>query len=183
MIGGKVEVQGARELLKTFDRTAALAANLTKAWPAVGKLYSERESALFAGSGKIKGGAGKKWAPLSPRYIVARRREGLGGQTLVRTGLLRRSVTDDTPAKASYQYAVFGPSGRTAPHWVLHKHGTKRMPKRDPLPALTKGERSKVRAILSAYVGAAAEHPKSTSTDPLILGLREAMAAAKARGA
>lgn len=179
MIDGKVEVKGASELLKTLNRTQVLASNLSKAWPAVGEFYSVREQAIFDKGGR------PKWKPLSPHYIVQRRKEGLGGRTLVRTGLLKRSVTDARPAKSNDQMAVFGPAGRTAPHWVLHKHGTKRMPKRDPLPALTKGERSKVRDILAAYVTSAVKSgpTASASTDPMILGLREAMAAAKGRGA
>ena len=146
MIGGEVEVKGTSELLKKLEGVGRGADNLDDVWPDVGELFARRQKDLFAKGGR------PKWKPLSPRYIVARRGEGLGGRTLVRTGLLKRSVTDARPAKAGAKYAVFGPAGRTAPHWVLHKHGTKRMPKRDPLPAFTKGERAQVRDLIAKHI-------------------------------
>ena len=178
MISGKVEVDGAEMIGKRLDRTRVLTANYSAMWPAVGKLFAARQRKLFRGGGR------PKWAPLDPDYIMQRRAQGLSGRILVRTGRLRDEVSSPTPAKSSDRFAVFGPAGRTAPHWTLHKHGTKRMPKRDPLPSLTKGERSKIREMLADYVSSAWESKaSSTSSDPLITGLQAALAAARERGA
>lgn len=180
MIGGKVEVDGAKEISRKLDRTMVLAANYSGIWPAIGQLYAAREKKLFAGGGR------PKWKPLAPDYIMNRRRDGLGGKILIRTGRLRDAATDPDPAKSNTRMAVFGPAGRTAPHWVLHKHGTSRMPKRDPLPALTKGERKQVREILADYVTSAWDDKPSSSAgsgDPIITGLQAALASARARGA
>lgn len=178
MIEGKVEVDGAKELVAKFDRTLVLTSNFSGAWPAVGRMYAGRERKLFQSGGR------PKWKPLSPDYILNRRRDGLGGRILIRTGRLRDAVSSPTPAKSSTRFAVFGPSGRTAPHWTLHKYGTTRMPKRDPLPSLTKKERAGVRDIMADYITSAWKQPASSSaSDPLISGLQAALAAARERGA
>ena len=146
MISGKVGMVGVDKVARNLDRVAHAADDLGDVWPEVGDLFAMRQKAIFDKGGR------PKWKPLSPKYILQRRREGLGGRTLVRTGLLRDSVTQARPAKTGPKFAVFGPAGRTAPHWVLHKHGTKRMPKRDPLPNFTKKERGQVRDLIAVHI-------------------------------
>ena len=146
MISGTAEVVGSASLIKKLEEVGEGADNLGDVWPKIGQLFAKRQSDIFAKGGR------PRWKPLKPRYILQRRRDGLGGRTLVRTGALKRAATDPKPAKASPKYAVFGPAGRTAPHWVLHKHGTKRMPKRDPLPNFTKAERVQVRELIAKHV-------------------------------
>lgn len=122
------------------------AADLSPAWPGVGDWWRARELQVFARGGR------PRWAPLSPSYILARRRHGLGGAILVRTGRLRDAVTSRTPARATARWAVFGPHGRQAPHWSLVKTGTGSMPRRDPMPRLTPTERTQVRGIVAGHL-------------------------------
>ena len=146
MIQGKVGLVGTDRIASKLQAVAHAADDMSDVWPEVGDLFSSRQKSLFDKGGR------PKWKPLSPRYIMKRRNEGLSGRILVRTGLLRDAATSATPAKTSPKFAVFGPAGRTAPHWVLHKHGTKRMPKRDPLPTFTKKERGQVRDLIAEHI-------------------------------
>jgi phage gpG-like protein len=146
MIAGKVGLVGSDKIDRKLEQVAAAADDLGDMWPEVGEVFAERQRAIFTKGGR------PRWKPLDPDYILQRRRDGLGGRTLIRTGLLRDAVTQAKPAKTGPKFAVFGPAGRTAPHWVLHKHGTKRMPKRDPLPKFSKAERKRVRDLIAEHV-------------------------------
>lgn len=146
MIKGGVDLVGSARLISKLEQVAQGADDLSDAWPDVGEVFAARQKEIFDKGGR------PKWKPLSPDYILQRRREGLGGKTLVRTGLLRYAVTDSRPARSAGAYAVFGPAGRTAPHWTLHKYGTKKMPRRNPLPAFNKAERKQVRDLLAKHI-------------------------------
>ena len=127
---------------------AQAADDLSDAWDEVGALYAKRQKDIFNRGGR------PKWKPLSPDYIRAKRRDGLAGKIMVRTGVLRDAMTNPRPIRTAPQYVVFGPY-RKAPHWSLHKHGSRKMPKRDPLPPLTKAERRRVRDIIARHLAKA----------------------------
>lgn len=145
MIAPKVQIQG-DESDRMLLSVARSLTDLSPVWPKAGKWWARREEGIFARNGR------PRWKPLSPGYIVRRRKEGMGGHMLVRTGTLKRAVTSAAPKRATRQYAVFGPRGRAAPHWSLLKTGTSSMPKRDPAPPPTKAERAEVAKILADYV-------------------------------
>lgn len=130
---------------KKLAAVAEAADDLRDCWDEVGALYAKRQRDIFARGGR------PRWKPLSPDYIAAKRRDGLAGKTLVRTGLLRNAMTSPRPIRTAPRYVVFGPY-RKAPHWTLHKYGSRKMPKRDPLPPLTKAERVKVRDIIARHL-------------------------------
>ena len=146
MIDGRVGIIGVDRIDKKLLEVGHAADDLSSVWPEVGAFFAKRQRELFAKGGR------PKWKPLSPRYVVARRKDGFGGRTLVRTGVLRDAVTKATPAKQTDHYALFGPAEKTVGWWALHKHGTRRMPRRDPLPAFNKAERKTVRDLIAEHI-------------------------------
>jgi len=146
VIDGKVGMVGADQITAKLVEVGNSADSLRDVWPVIGKFFAARQEAIFDKGGR------PKWKPLKPDYILRRRRQGFAGRTLVRSGSLRRAATSPKPAKATDKYAVFGPSGKTASYWPLHKHGTRRMPRRDPLPPFSKSERQKVRDLIGKHI-------------------------------
>lgn len=134
-----------------LDGIESRTTNLMGAWPEVGRWFAEREQKVFSTKGR------GRWAPRSPSYITALRREALAGRgLLVRSGSLLRASSTATPIKAAPRFAVFGLGGNAHPHQVqiarwLSK-GRPSMPRRTAVPGLTVGERRDVGRIVKKHI-------------------------------
>lgn len=147
-MAGALEIH-VEPVVSRLDGMARRAADLTKAWPEVGRVWAEREGKIFAS-------AGPGWAPLSSKSLMAPRTGG----PLVRTGALRDALTSATPRRSGPRFAVFGPAdGADVRGGLFAKRGG-HAPKRDPVPPLRPAEKKEMldamaKAVLGPAAGAA----------------------------
>lgn len=114
----KVEIKGDVEVVARLEGDTQRMRDLTPAMRSARNVMDASIQQNFQRSGRPV-----RWAPLSPKYLRRKLRQGYGPQTLVKTGLMRRSVT----SVAGSDNLKIG----TAVHYARHHHfGTRKMPKR-----------------------------------------------------
>lgn len=140
MIG---EVMGAQRVFADLDGIIAAAHDLSPAWPAVGKVFADRERRVFT-TGQ------RRWAPLAAGTL---RRKTTGRAVLINTGGLRADLANSIPVKSDRKSATFGArTVRARKIGTLHRYGTATMPARDPLPPVTGKERAALLAPIRDHI-------------------------------
>ena len=124
-------IAGADQVLRTMDRLDAAANDLSPVWPEIGRLWERRQRTVFATNGL---GAWPLEAATTIRTNVS---------PLVDTGIMRDGISAATPIWSGKMGAAWGAPKSNRRVWnvaVLHAVGTKRMPKRMPVPSLRAAE-------------------------------------------
>jgi len=83
----------------------------------------------------LEGGqSGESWAPLSPGYAAWKQRVAPGAGLLVRTGLLKSSLTRPDGPESVYRVTPTSLEiGTSVSYAMYHQMGTRRMPARPPM--------------------------------------------------
>lgn len=131
-----ITIKGLDEVLADLARLGHQASDLRQAWPVIGRLYAERERAIFASRGS------GKWPVLNSQTIL---RKG-NATPLVAKGAMLGALSRSTPRYANGRMAAYGaPKGSPVlPYAGWHVKGTSRMPARHPVPKLTASERKAI---------------------------------------
>lgn len=130
------------DVAKRLDTIEHAADDLRPVWPQIGRLWADREQTVFA-----SGGLGR-WAPMAA--VTLRTHQS----PLVDTGVMRQGLTASQPiwdAKKGAAYGAERSDRRVYNIAVFHTYGTRRMPKRLPVPPLRAAERR-------AWVDVVADH-------------------------
>lgn len=144
------DADGIEEVVERIDRIADKATDLSGAWPRIGQWFGQRQQRTFE-LGRAK------WAPLSPSYVRRKLKAGLYARgTGVRSGLMRRFASEDTPDIATPTYALFGLT-RADPAMVVQrgaylKKGRKTMRARNVVPALRGPEKRDIAGLVAEYL-------------------------------
>jgi phage gpG-like protein len=125
------EVQGVRELDRTFLGVGQTISDLRPVWEYAERAFYAIEREQFAS----QGGAGRsgKWKELSAAYAKAKAKAYPGMPILQRTGRLMRSLTGNTGdsvlEKREQEFSI----GSKVPYGRYHQSGTSKMPQRSPI--------------------------------------------------
>jgi phage gpG-like protein len=122
-----VSVEGEDELARAFGLMSGAVNDWRPYWPDIAAVFYISESARFS-----SGGFGT-WPPLSSGYAAFKAKHYPGQPILVRTGLLRESLTSRTGAGAIYEESALELTlGTNVPYAKYHQTGTSKMPARPP---------------------------------------------------
>lgn len=146
--GRAIDAQGqAAVLTDRLDQLVDAASDLSPVWPAVAKVWAERQQMIF------KTGSNGRWAPLRAATILRKHREGVSTDPLVETRTLIKAVTSETPRASSPHFVVFGPSkGEAIDYAKFHMRGMGN-PQRHPVPRFTPTERKRMIEKISEHLG------------------------------
>jgi hypothetical protein len=146
----KVLLDGIDVALTDVDALEHRAGDLSPVWPLLGRLWARRQETVFA-----TGGLGA-WPPIGAKALL-----GGSRSPLVRTGALRRAVSDPTPVESGPLHVMFGVDPGDA-HAMkvgnIHRHGSGRVPVRDPMPRLRPTERDSWMGVVRRYLTNGATH-------------------------
>lgn len=140
----KVLLEGLDEVLAEVDNLERRCDDLRPVWPLLGRMWARRQETVFATDGL------GSWPPVGARALL----DG-GRSPLVHTGMLRRAVTDATPVVSEPLRAAFGvdPSDVHATKvGNIHRHGSGRVPVRDPMPRLRPTEKDAWMTVVRRYM-------------------------------
>ena len=138
--------QAARRLREIGDR----AGNLTPAWPGVGGVVAAHMTQQFATAGAA---GGRPWKPLNPKYRAWKIRKGFSGDTLIKTGAMRATLTS-RPMGIEEYHADHAYFGTRDPKASWHQRGHKRptpLPKREILFPTDRMQRD-ITSVLADYI-------------------------------
>lgn len=148
------QISGAQVLRRQLREMSDRAQDATPVWPRVGGVIAEASREAFNSAGFSI--TGTPWAPLSPRYLRWKIRNGFDPRILHKTGALRADMTSRPMGKEVYtpSTATFGTSLRSpkgAPYPKFLQGGTRYMPAR-PFLVVTPEMRDDITTILRDYV-------------------------------
>ena len=124
------------QLDATIQALAEGTSDLMDVWPAVGRVFRDRQQHLFATSGD------GTWQPLASETLRRKRHIGAPLKPMIRTGSLLAESSDPTPVAAGPGFAAFGIDDTGIKYWArFHQRGTGRLPQRQVVPPLTAAER------------------------------------------
>lgn len=138
----EARLDGEEDILEDLRLLLERVEDFRPVWKQAAQLWVSRQRQLFT-AGKLP--------PLDPDTVRRKR----GNRTpLVDTGKLRDATFRDSPVKQTQTQASFGiPKGsRERVRAILHQSGTKNMPRRDPVPKLTRGERARLTEMMRDYL-------------------------------
>lgn len=146
--GRAVDAQGTAVVLTDrLDQLIDASSDLSGVWPAVAKVWAERQSTIFRTSSH------GRWAPLRAATILRKHREGVSTEPLVETRTLIRAVTSETPRASSPHFVVLGPpKGEAIDYAKFHMRGMGN-PQRHPVPRFTPTERKRMVEKISDFLG------------------------------
>jgi len=146
--GRAVDAQGqAAVLTDRLNQLVDAASDLSPVWPAIAKVWAERQSKIFAT------GSNGRWAPLRAATVIKKQRGGLSTEPLIETRTLVKAVTSETPRSSSPHFVVFGPQRGEAIDYVkFHMRGMGN-PQRHPVPRFTPMERKRMIEKISEHLG------------------------------
>lgn len=128
----RIDVDGVPQINRALGVLAKRVKDLRPAWQEIIEDFAKSEETLFQRQGNV-GGLGR-WAPLNPDYAARKRAQGFGSKILVRTGRLKRSLTN--PHHGEFISKVRPLSltmGTRVPYAKYHQRGTSKMPRREPI--------------------------------------------------
>lgn len=144
-VSTKVLLQGIDEIAAQIDGLERRAGDLSECWPILGRMWAHRQAVVFDTDGL------GQWPPDQARTRLQGSRS-----TLVRTGRLRRAVSDSTPVESTPHSVTFGVKPGDVHAIVVgnvHRHGG-RVPKRDSMPQLRPSEKDEwLKAIRTHLAG------------------------------
>lgn len=120
---------GDEQVTRTLEAIEDRIADAREAFDAMGDRLQSAEIRQFDSEGAY-GSAG--WSPLSPDYAAWKARHYPGAPILVRTGELRKDLTQRPFSidVVDYRMALFGSA---VSYGRFHQNGTDRMPRRRPI--------------------------------------------------
>ena len=129
----KINVKALNDAKATIKIMRTRVNNPTPAFKSIGSYLALYNKKVFATNGAY---GGKPWKPLKPNYLQWKVRSGYSGNTLIRTGKLRRSYISRPMDIERYlkSKAIYGTSVKYAGY---HHTGTSKMPAR-PVMTVTK---------------------------------------------
>lgn len=130
-----------------LDELADAASDLSPVWPEIGKLWAEREDRVFAT------GSFGRWAPLKAVTVLQKVREGATTEPLVRTGILKYEVSQETPRSQGTHFVVFGPARAAVIDYAKFHMRGQGVPQRHPVPRLAPTERRRMVEKIRDHLG------------------------------
>jgi phage gpG-like protein len=118
-------VEGAKVYSRAFETFGVSTADLTEPLTDIAKSLTAAVKSEFATEGAF---GGSKWQPLSADYAEWKRKHFPGQPILVRSGDLKRSLTEDGVRELRPQYLVFGSD---VPYSGFHQRGKGNNPQRE----------------------------------------------------
>ena len=147
-----ISIAGDRQLSRDILRITEHVADLRPALNAIADQLRDANRRQFESEGRFGSGG---WDPLSADYARAKARSFPGRPILVRTGALRRSLTE-RPFGVEEIGRQTMEVGSDLVYAQYHQHGTRKMPRRRPveLPASVRADMTRTlqRYIISGRV-------------------------------
>jgi len=120
-------IDGDRRVRQLLSEMADRTVGVEAAWPGVSRVLARHLQLQFDTEGVHL--TGRPWAPLSPRYLAWKIRNGLDPRKLRATGSMERTFTG-----SPFPIEVYGPTsarfGSDDPKAKFHQSGTRFMPQR-----------------------------------------------------
>jgi phage gpG-like protein len=136
------EFYGQVELDRTLAGLEERTQDLRPVWDTLRRRFLVTERKQFDSEGAFGGG---KWAPLSPAYGAWKAAHYPGKPILVRTGELRRSLTEGPQVTVMEPHlAIFGSA---VEYGQYHEEGSAHLPRRPPVQLPAAERREWVRAV------------------------------------
>jgi phage gpG-like protein len=151
LIRFELQIDGATEIDRAFNRIDRFISDFRNVWPAVTDEFYAIEESQFASQGS-KGASGR-WAPLSKAY-AAYKAQAFPGQPILRAeNSLYESLTSPEGLDSIYRATQFELTiGSKAPYATAHQRGSGRMPARPPISLTESDKRRMQKAIQQGLV-------------------------------
>lgn len=146
--GLHARIDGDRRVRQLLSEMVDRTQGVEPAWPGVGDVIASAMDDQFESEGVAL--LGRPWAPLEPRYLRWKVREGYDPRRLHQTGAMRQSLTSRPMAIEEYfpTSARFGTDDEKA---AFHQNGTEFMPRRQIIN-VTDDLGDDVNSVLARYI-------------------------------